>query len=116
MTIRLISVILPIHNQADHIDGIVAEYSRALDKIPHSHEIILAVNGSRDSSLEVCQSISARNSCVRVVHSQRSGWGLAVKLGLAEAAGDLLCYTNSARTSPEDLLLMLLYASVFPTV
>ena len=31
-----------------------------------------------------------------------------MRLGLREARGDLLCYTNSARTTPEDLTLLLL--------
>jgi hypothetical protein len=39
-----------------------------------------------------------------------------VKLGLSAAEGDLLCYTNSARTRSQDLLLMLLYATAYPNV
>ncbi len=76
--------------------------------------MILVVNGCRDRSLEVCQALSKQYSPVRVVQSEKGGWGLAVKLGLKEAQGDLLCYTNSARTSPEDLALLLLYAVVYP--
>jgi hypothetical protein len=53
---------------------------------------------------------------VRVIHSEKSGWGLAVKLGLREARGELLCYTNSARTSAQDLTLLLLYAIACPNV
>ena len=51
---------------------------------------------------------------VRVVESERGGWGRAVRLGLAAARGDLLCYTNSARTAPQDLALLLLYATAYP--
>ena len=35
-----------------------------------------------------------------------------MRAGLAAARGDLLCYTNSARTTSKDLLLLLLYGSV----
>jgi hypothetical protein len=39
-----------------------------------------------------------------------------VRLGLGAARGDLLCYTNSARTTAEDLLLFVLYARSHPDV
>jgi hypothetical protein len=39
-----------------------------------------------------------------------------VKLGLRESRGDLLCYTNSARTTGQDLTLLLLYAITWPQV
>ncbi|MFN8563868.1 MAG: hypothetical protein U0703_20135 [Anaerolineae bacterium] len=51
---------------------------------------------------------------MRTLHSEKGGWGLAVKLGLQAAqGGDILCYNrNSARTSPQDLALFLLYATI----
>jgi hypothetical protein len=53
---------------------------------------------------------------VRTVDSIRGGWGLAVKLGIREARGEMLCYTNLARTSAQDLMLLLLYAVAYPSV
>ncbi|QZZ21434.1 glycosyltransferase [Leptothermofonsia sichuanensis E412] len=116
MSDHLISIILPVYNQADHIGIIVQEYEAALTKVRQPYELILVVNNCRDRSLEVCQALAEQSSTIRVVHSQKGGWGLAVKLGLQAAQGDILCYTNSARTSPEDLTLMLLYAVVYPNV
>lgn len=52
---------------------------------------------------------------MRVIESER-GWGCAVQRGLEEARGDLLCYTNSARTTGADLALTLLYAVAYPGV
>lgn len=107
---ELLSIILPVYNQADHIEAIVTEYEAVLQNLPYAHEYILVVNGCRDASLEVCQQLARRFERVRVVHSVAGGWGLAVRLGLHAARGDILCYTNSARTSPQELLLSLLYA------
>jgi glycosyltransferase involved in cell wall biosynthesis len=112
----VISIILPVYNQADHIGQIVDQYLLALEKVPSTFEIILVPNACRDSSVQVCQTIAKQNPIVRVVETAKGGWGRAVKLGLAEAKGDLLCYTNSARTSPEILILLLLYALVHPNV
>jgi glycosyltransferase involved in cell wall biosynthesis len=116
MTGPLVSIVLPVYNQADHIADVVRDYEAILSRLPTQHETLLVVNGSRDGSLEVCQALVETYPAVRVIESVKGGWGLAVKLGLAEARGDVLCFTNSARTGPQDLLLLLLYALTDPNV
>jgi glycosyltransferase involved in cell wall biosynthesis len=95
MTTSLISVVLPVYNQADHVGLVVREYEEALERLPVPHELVLVVNGSTDASLDVCKALEDE---------------------LDTARGDLLCYTNLARTSPEDLTLLLVYATVQPDV
>lgn len=116
MTPSFVSVILPVHNQADHVATIVADYRHALAKLPLPYELLLVVNGSKDRSLEVCREMEGTSDDVRVHHEEHGGWGRAVRRGLKEATGDLICYTNLARTSPEDLTLLLLYATVHEDV
>jgi glycosyltransferase involved in cell wall biosynthesis len=116
MNQELISIVLPVHNQADHIAKIVSDYEAALKQVPRPHELILAVNNCRDHSWEVCQQLAAEYPTVRPVQSAKGGWGLAVKLGLREARGEILCYTNSARTTGQELTLLLLYSIVWPKV
>jgi glycosyltransferase involved in cell wall biosynthesis len=114
MSYHLISIILPVYNQADHIGRIVAEYEAAVCRIAVPHEILLVPNACRDNSVAVCYALAQTLPAVRVVESAEGGWGRAVKTGLHAAQGDLLCYTNSARTSPQDLVLLLLYALAYP--
>ena len=111
---HLISITLPVYNQGDHIRQVVEEYEAAIERIPNPHELILVVNNCRDNSLEVCNALAEEHPSVRVIHSEQGGWGLAVKLGIEASKGDLICYTNSARTAPEDLILLLLYAVANP--
>jgi hypothetical protein len=66
--------------------------------------------------MEVCEKLAQGSSNVKVVACERGGWGLAVQRGLAEAQGEIICYTNLARTEPKDLLLHLLYAVAYPEV
>lgn len=113
---NLISIILPVCNQADHIEPIISEYVNALEKVQSNLEIILVTNGCRDNSPAVCQALAQKFSYIKTLDSPVGGWGLAVRLGLKEATGDLICYTNSARTSPEHLVLHILYAVAFPQV
>lgn len=110
MSYQYASIILPVYNQGDHIDAVVEDYELKLRNLPISHEILLVVNNCRDNSLEACQTLAGRFQTVRVLHSEKGGWGLAIKLGLQNAQGDLICYTNSARTKGQDLQLVLLYA------
>lgn len=104
MNTPLVSVILPIYNQADHVTGVVENYIECLRPLPIRFELVLVVNGCRDASLDVCQALAAKHPEILLVHSVPGGWGLAVCLGLAAARGECLCYTNSARTTGEMLV------------
>jgi glycosyltransferase involved in cell wall biosynthesis len=110
---QLISVVLPIHNQADHLRAVVEDLVPALDRLPVPHELLLIVNGSSDQSIDLARELERTYSSVRAIESTLGGWGRAVRLGLAEARGDLVCYTNCARTSAEDLTLVLIYAMAY---
>lgn len=114
MQSSLFSVILPVYNQAEHIGKVVEEFVERLKEFKARVEFVLVVNACRDHSLSVCQELAKANEGIRVVHSEKGGWGLAVRLGLKEASGDFVCYTNSARTSPEELLRLLNYALANP--
>lgn len=114
MSNSLVSVVLPVYNQADHIGQVIEEYLEALQRVQSPHEIILVVNASRDNSLAVCHELAQQHPTVRIVSTEEKGWGRAVRLGLSEARGDLLCYTNSARTGAANLVLLILYAIANP--
>src|SRR5690349_13840631 len=111
---RLVSIVLPVHNQADHIAPVVHDYEAALQRGELGYELILVENGSRDNSLEECEALAREDGSVRVVHSDLGGWGRAVRLGLDAARGEVLCYANSARTSASDLLLLVMYGFANP--
>lgn len=108
------SVILPVYNQADHIGPIVAGYVAALENLRQSVELILVVNGDRDGSLARCRDLERERPQVRTLDLEVPGWGRAVLAGLAVARGNILCYTNSARTSAHVLALHLMLAIANP--
>src|ERR1700721_1229838 len=112
----LISIILPIHNQADHIKEIVQGYLNALPGTAKNYEFILVPNACTDNSPSVCQTLADSNPNIKVILTKKAGWGNAVKLGLQAATGDLICYTNSARTSPEILCRIIEYSLAIPNV
>lgn len=105
-----LSVILPIYNQEDQIQFLFEQYTDRLDRLNVSWELLFVVNGSKDNSYARALAVAERNQNVKVFNLQEGGWGRAVKFGIAHAKGNLVCYTNSARTSIEDLGLILQYA------
>jgi glycosyltransferase involved in cell wall biosynthesis len=110
----LISVILPVHNQADHLREIVALYQAELKRLNVPYELLLVPNGCADDSPAIASALTAENPEIKIVATPERGWGHAVAAGLANARGELLCYTNGARTDPRDLALILLYARAYP--
>ena len=107
-----VSVILPVRNQADHLPLIAQEFERALTDMGESFEIVLVENGSTDQTEAVCRALAGQSAALRLVIADRPGWGRAVRTGIEAARGEVLCFTNSARTQPKDLTMALRYALV----
>ncbi|MBV8079612.1 MAG: glycosyltransferase [Actinobacteria bacterium] len=112
----LTSIVLPVHNQEDHVAAILRGYLAALGSLPGEYELVVVTNACTDASPRIVDELAEEDGRVRGVDLSEGGWGRAVKAGLASARGDLLCYTNAARTTPEILTLMLAYALAYPEV
>jgi len=115
MNVELVSIVMPVYNQADHIGAVFEEYLPRLGRLRMPYELLPVVNGPRtDRSLEICREFSGRYPAIRTLCVDEGGWGRAVRHGLTQARGDLLCYTNTARTTGNDLLLMITYGAIHP--
>jgi glycosyltransferase involved in cell wall biosynthesis len=111
MTNTTFSVILPLYKQVNHAEHLYNTYTSALDTLGESWELLFIVNGFDDGAADKLRSINTRPN-VKVLYLEVGGWGRAVKYGLAQGTGKYLCYTNSARTEIDDLLMILNYAKV----
>ncbi len=109
-----LSVVLPVHNQGEHIGETVRVYLSALSNLRHPFELLLVVNASRDGSLTACEELSRSNPAVRVLSGAVPGWGRAVRAGIAASRGEILAYTNSARTTPHLLCSLVLLGLANP--
>jgi glycosyltransferase involved in cell wall biosynthesis len=113
MTQLSVSVILPFHNQADDLRGIVQGHVAMLDASGFAYEMILVPNGSTDETLPICEAMAREIPSIRCVEG-RGGWGQAVRAGIAASTGAIVCYTNSARTQSADLKRILIAATDNP--
>jgi glycosyltransferase involved in cell wall biosynthesis len=114
---KLVTVILPIYNQADHIAFVLRQYVDAFAAAKIDVEFLAVVNGvQHDKTLEICEAIAADYPVIRVIRIEQAGWGRPIKAGLAEAKGDILCYVNCARTQAVDLVTCVTYGLAHPDV
>jgi glycosyltransferase involved in cell wall biosynthesis len=97
----MLSLALPCRDQADHIARVLGLYANALADV--EHELLVVPNGCTDGTEAVLASVARETSRVRVVPCAGTGWGRAVRTGLATARGDIVAFTNSARTQPTTL-------------
>ena len=95
------SLVLPCRNQADHIGEVLKRYAAPLNTIGREYELIVVPNASQDATAEVVRKLAKHDGRLRVVENPAGGWGLSVLCGLRVARGEVLAYTNSARTNPE---------------
>ena len=102
-----LSVILPCRNQADHIKEVLQRYRAPLDKIGKSYELVVVPNACTDNTFEVVAALAREDKHIAVAENPKGGWGLSVIVGLAAARGSVLCYTNSARTNPVHVPILL---------
>jgi polyisoprenyl-phosphate glycosyltransferase len=89
-----LSLILPVHNEADIIGVVLANILVQLKKSHISYECLLVENGSRDDSLSVIQNLAKQYKNIRVLTAPQ-GYGSAVIAGLSKAKGEYVCYMPS---------------------
>jgi glycosyltransferase involved in cell wall biosynthesis len=97
-----VSVVIPCRNEAGHIDPLV---QRLPDLAPGS-EFLFVEGGSKDGTEEVIRRAIAAHPerRMRLLKQTGHGKGDAVRLGFAEATGDVLAILDSDMgVAPEDL-------------
>jgi glycosyltransferase involved in cell wall biosynthesis len=82
-----ISVVIPVYNEASIIGSAAEELRLGLEARGWDYEIVFAENGSRDSTPDILDALSRRDSRIRWFHSDRPNYGSALKRGILEARG-----------------------------
>ena len=89
-----VSVVLPVHNEADHLEAEVKRIAAALNDSTFTYEIIVVDDGSTDDS----PIIAGRLSDIRLIRfSSNRGSGSARKYGTLAASGRVVVWTETPR-------------------
>lgn len=103
----LISVVVPVHNEAPNIPPLIEKISIALAGI--EHEIVYVDDGSSDSSPAVLAEIAASlPALIRVRHAKSCGQSAAVITGVKTARGSFIATLDGdGQNDPADIPAML---------
>ncbi|MGA2866765.1 MAG: dolichyl-phosphate beta-glucosyltransferase [Verrucomicrobiota bacterium] len=95
MNPRLINIVVPVYNE----EGVLAESLGELTAFlagdcPYPCELVIADNGSTDSTLEIAHGLAAQYASVSVLHLDQQGRGGAVKRAWSQSQAEVLSYMD----------------------
>lgn len=83
-----ISVVVPIHNEADYLEAALGRLLVEIAGCGADCEVILAENGSTDDTAALAQRLAAREPSVSTLSLDEPDYGAAMRAGFARAAGE----------------------------
>ena len=101
---KSISVIFPVHNEAESIQKVLLEWIKELNKHPIKYEIIICEDGSTDGTSELLKNIRPKYKFTLNQKRRRRGYGGAVLDGIKSAKFNMiLCVDSDGQCNPSDL-------------
>jgi polyisoprenyl-phosphate glycosyltransferase len=105
MTKQLITVIVPIYNEAPNLHTLFQTIVSVTDQLPYSFEFVFVDDGSRDDSAVRLNALAKRDTRVRVIEFARNfGKEAAISAGLHAAKGDAAIMLDGDLQHPPELL------------
>ncbi len=104
---KLISIIIPIHNEAEGIKDFLTNHLIPVAESlkPYNYELILVNDGSTDNSLKILQSLAEDNKKITVLSfSKNFGKEPALSAGLKYANGDAAITIDADGQQPPSLI------------
>lgn len=82
-----LSIVIPVFNEAALVASATEDLVRALEEVGYDFEVLLAENGSRDSTPEIVEGLAGRFPRVRAIHTEEPNYGKALRRGIMESRG-----------------------------
>lgn len=100
-----LSIVIPVYNSETIFPELYARLCKALEKSVRSFEVIAVVDGCRDHSFDVIQSIGLKDARIKALEFSRNfGHQAAITAGLALAAGDRVAVMDDDLEDPPEIL------------
>ena len=102
---RLISIIIPVYNEAENIPLLHEELVKHIKALSYSFEILLIDDGSKDDSAAAIQAVAAKDERVRFIQLARNfGKEATVSAGLHRAKGQAAIIMDADLQMPPALI------------
>lgn len=93
-----VSIILPVYNEATHLEEEVRRIEKAMDASEYTYEIIIVDDGSTDGSGDLAETLGVQT----IRFNTNRGSGSARKYGTMAAKGKVVVWTDVDMTYPND--------------
>ena len=100
-----ISVIVPVYNVEQYLPRCI---DSILTQTFTDFEVLLIDDGSTDSSGKICDEYAEKDERIRVFHKENGGVSSARNLGLDNAIGEWICFSDSDDTMRNNYLQVML--------
>ncbi len=98
-----VSIILPVYNERNSIESVLKEWSKELNKLKVSYELVICEDGSTDGTSEILKKIQKKYSLVLNQVKTRRGYGGAVIDGIKTAKSQyILSVDSDGQCDPKD--------------
>jgi glycosyltransferase involved in cell wall biosynthesis len=106
LRVKLVSIVVPFHNEAGGVERFHRELSDALAALPgHRFEIVCVDDGSSDATLDELVALTARDPRVRVLELSRNfGKEAALTAGMDAARGEAVVALDADLQDPPELI------------
>lgn len=99
----LVSIVAPVFNEAQGLEAFIKRLTDALSH--HRFELLFVDDGSQDTSWEVIQGMTRRDSRIRSLRFSRNfGHQAAISAGLEHARGDVVVIIDSDLQDPPEVI------------
>lgn len=100
-----LSIIVPMYNEEDAMDGFFKRVQRVLQTVTPSYEIICVNDGSRDLTLARLRQAAERDERIKVVNLSRNfGKEIALSAGLDHATGEAVIPIDADLQDPPEVI------------
>lgn len=100
-----LSIVVPVHNEADNLPLLVERLKSVLEGVVSSWEMICIDDGSRDGSLSVLRLLNASDPRINAVSFSRNfGKEVAIAAGLDHASGDAVVIMDADLQHPPETI------------
>lgn len=99
-----LSIIIPAYNEEARLGRMLDQYLPYFNaRYPGKYEMLVVVNGSHDRTEEIVREYARVHPALRAIVDQRPiGKGGAIMLGLAQAKGQLVGFTDADGSTPPE--------------
>ena len=96
-----LSIVIPAYNEEKRIGGTLGNIINYLNKKDYKSEIIVVVDGSTDSTMNVIKKFGRKNARIKTIENKITrGKGYSVKKGMLETRGKFVLFTDADLSTP----------------